>query len=249
MSATHIGELVEPIQQAGDTFEVNQFGIGKAVVVWKTVRSNLVNALTNYLYFGQEHPNFPNLLIKGRKGGGENGDIVFIECEYEGPIGDLDPGNPNPPPEYNTDISLSSEPIETHPRYASGEFILAPNDLRVVQLWIDALGDSALNATSSIPSGWTAGQQDLAKKKLKGITNYLRPGIVYSINYVGSSVSSSKVNGVGKIVTSPSGAPSLTDGKSWLFVGYGWTRRGNAFAIAEKYQASGPGGWDVDLYG
>jgi hypothetical protein len=248
MSAAFQGEQVIPQQQSGDTFEINQFGIGRATVEFKTPRPNLVNALTSYLYFGAPHPTFPNLLLKERRGNGENGDIMSIQCVYEGPIGDLTPEDPTPPPEYSTDISLSSEPIETHPRYTTGDFALTSTQLREVRLWFDALGDSSVNATTSIPSGWSDGQQDLAAKKLKGVTSYLRPGIIYSIDYVGGSVSSTKVNNVGKIIQDPQGAPTLTGDKSWLFVGYNWTKRGNVFSLNEKYQASGPGGWDIDLY-
>jgi len=208
--------------------------------VWKFNYELMMDILTNQLYYGAPHPDFPQLLLTEREGSKENGKVGVINTLYEGIT--FNSGDPEPGPEYATENSQSAEPLPTNSRYAS----LTSTQLRQTQRWFDSIGTD--NQTDEIPSGWPELQQEYAGKLLKGQTSYLRPGTIHTINYIQNTRPSSKLGNMGKIVGSPNGAPELPEGQNWLMVGLGWSTKGDYFSCQEKYQASGDGGWDPDFY-
>lgn len=241
MASAQIGDTVTAHRQADERFVINRFGIGEFTLNWKFYYPRMEAILRDQLYYGAPHPDFPQLLLEDREGGRENGNIGVITTVYRGAT--FNPSDPLPAPEYNTDISLSSEPLPTNSRYKT----LTSTELRQVQKWFDSIGEE--NQGDAIPSGWRDLMQEYAGKLLKGQTSYLRPGTIHTINYISNSRPGQKLKYMGKVIGSPKGAPSLPDGQEWLMVGLGWQTKGSYFSCLEKYQASGDGGWDKDFYG
>ena len=59
----------------------------------------------------------------------------------------------------------------------------------------------------------------------------------------------SHLTDLGKIVSNPTGAPTLPSGQNYLMVGLSWDKEGDVYPVEESYQSSGDGGWDTDFYG
>lgn len=236
-----IGETVRPIRGNDETMTINQFGLANSNVKWSCIWSRLMTVLTENLYYGAEHPDFPSLCITDRSVQREPGNIAVIQATYEGITSNGD-NTTLANPEYNSDISTTSEPIETNAFFQD----LTAIQLRQVQQWFENVG--ANSTITDFPSDWINLQKVLAGKKLKGQTNYLRPGIVHSIDYVSYSRPLSLVSKIGLVQNSVTNGPTLPSGQNWLFVSLTWKLSGNIYSVNEKYQASGPGGWDPDFY-
>jgi len=239
--AIQIGETVRPIRGNDEAMTVNRFGLANASVKWSCIWSRLMTVLNENLYYNAPHPDFPNLLIQDRQVAREPGNIATITAQYQGPTF-AEGSGALPGPEYNSDISMSSEPIETNAFFQD----LTAVQLRQVQQWFENVG--ANSTITAFPGDWVKLQKLLAGKKLKGQTNYLRPGIIHSIDYVSYSRPLSLVSRIGLVQTSVTNGPTLPSGQNWLFTSLTWKLAGAIYSVNEKYQASGPGGWDPDFY-
>ena len=82
----------------------------------------------------------------------------------------------------------------------------------------------------------------------KGVTRYLLPATIWRASYTSKKAPSSTIlNAVGKI-TSATGAPTLSNGRNWLFNGITTEQDGKVFKNTLEWQMSGPGGWDAKIY-
>ena len=138
-----------------------------------------------------------------------------------------------------------TEPIETYA--GSGDFNfsdMAAADVKEVK---DAVNDIG-NASVAIPT--TGAKAELYNLLIKGVTSYLAPAISMRFNYVSSGPPT--LTNLMKIFT-PRGAPALPNGGNWLFTNCSYViERVNGqtqYRITEEYTASGPGGWNEDIYG
>lgn len=80
----------------------------------------------------------------------------------------------------------------------------------------------------------------------KGILTYLNTSQVYRITKK-SKFFPTSLTGLGQITT-PRGAPTLDDGRNWLWSGYDISFTNGIYTITSNYIASGPGGWYESLY-
>lgn len=106
----------------------------------------------------------------------------------------------------------------------------------------------AVNADGTAPTSGAA--LNLYKLLLQGVTSYLAPSVVMRFTWVSSSPPS-LVN-LMKTFT-PAGAPDLPENGNWLFTNCSYVleikQDGTAqYRITEEYTASGPGGWNPDIY-
>jgi hypothetical protein len=139
--------------------------------------------------------------------------------------------------------SLSTEPLKTHPVFASGGTY--------------ALSDSALQSIKEAEQGTTSWKtlmtsSDPALSKYsrlaaKGIESYLVPSITLSVSTIEGSLPN--LNSLGKKAT-PTYAPTLPGSANWLLSGCNAESQANgSYKITREYRASASNGWNNDLYG
>jgi hypothetical protein len=156
-------------------------------------------------------------------------------------------------PIYETIISLSEDPIDTHKEFVTkiGGKPTAPKNGAIFR---NADGDRTDGITPA-PSdkGWVfdsfaliVGGQKNRKAKVEA---YLNPSkIIFRKTWM--SLRKPGTNKAGKLDTPPSSGdpPNLTGGANWLNMGITSVREGNIYHNTEEWMASGPGGWDPDIY-
>ena len=135
-----------------------------------------------------------------------------------------------------------TEPIET---YSSADAAYDFASLGSEE--IKAVKDS-VNGTAAAPSAGTS--LNLYRLLLQGVTSYLAPSVVMRFTWVSSSPPS--LANLMKTFT-PSGAPDLPENANWLFTNCSYVQEVDqagsiSYRITEEYTASGPGGWEPNLY-
>jgi hypothetical protein len=156
---------------------------------------------------------------------------------------------------YELAITSSEEPIETHPRYRK------PADVPVAEKEI--IGNVKLGMLKRVTAGQyqfkdihddqiytisTTLGKELVDFILAGVVSYLHARQTWRERYQNNSLpSSARLNKVGKIDV-PKGAPSVSDGRNWLFVGMNASQEGDIFTIVSEWELSGDEGWYSQLY-
>ena len=139
-----------------------------------------------------------------------------------------------------------TEPIETFSSSNSNyDFAsLSADDLKEVR---DAVADVG-SANVSPPQDGT--KFYLYQLLVKGVTSYLAPSV--TLRYIYTSTTVPSLANIMKTIANPNNAPSLPSGSNWLFTNLTYTivYDGTAakYRVTEEYLASGPGGWDPNLY-
>lgn len=182
------------------------------------------------------HPLFTNLLSYEFKVARENANYGSATTTYRG-IGVEDPTLFT---QEDFSLTATSEPIETHPLFAYPPATppVTPSDINTINLALE-------NHTT--PVGLSSAAQTLYNKKIRGIDSFLRVGAIFRRSYIQAPAALIDYTGVGYIA-SPPDAPILPTIQNYLFVGFSWRNAAGVRSITEEYQASGLGGWDVDLY-
>lgn len=135
-----------------------------------------------------------------------------------------------------------TEPIET---FSSSES--AYDFASLSSATIKAVKD-AVNGDATAPS--SGAELNLYRLLLQGVTSYLAPSVVMRFTWT-SENPPSLVN-LMKTFT-PNGAPDLPENANWLFTNCSYVldlNEANAvrYRITEEYTASGPGGWNPNIY-
>ena len=150
---------------------------------------------------------------------------------------------------YTVSGTASQEPLATHPHFqADGKWAISDDEWKKWDAWQKSGADIA-NEPLTI---YSEGFQKFVQLSLKGFTDYLQPRV--TVRIVNAQSEAPNLDGLGKIST-PSSAPTLPAGGNWLLSGVdaekdlsvdesepGWT-------VTTEYISSGPGGWNVDIYG
>ena len=192
---------------------------------------------------GTQHPGVPFISVSQVTATITEGDLAEIVCEYAG----AEPKEGEQEKEsavYTMGLSLSEEPIMSHPRY-------------------DTLPEAERDVLRQIASGkekddqgrllkdriTSVGGTELLGKLQRGQTSYCSPRVSWRESWVRDyPVVSADLNSIGNI-SAPSGpAPALAGGRTWLLNGVTQTQEGNAFRIEAEWLASDRGGWDPDIY-
>jgi len=192
----------------------------------------------------------------------DSGGLMLVTCKYaaggEGPEFSFEDSSTDGRTEMA--ISTSEEPLETHFRYReiseadmlkiqelkAGRFKPVPKEEpegpQEYISKVDAEGVKSISFEDPLAI-------ELAGKISKGFTSYLQPRQIWRVSKVGRNMPGAAIlNKVGKITSAP-GAPSVGDGRNWLFMGCSATEEGSAVNISYEFQLSGEGGWDAEIYG
>lgn len=139
--------------------------------------------------------------------------------------------------------ATSAEPLATHPKFAA----ITDDEWGKYQRWESDPNDTTLAGWK--PDTASGPMQLYHKKRLRGVTDYYRPTVSLRVERKANQLPS--LSGLGKLA-SPGVSVSLPGGANWLMLSVEGTDPGDKnqdFWSAEEYLASGPGGWDKDLYG
>lgn len=139
-----------------------------------------------------------------------------------------------------------TEPIET--------FSSSNSDYDFASLSADELKE-VRDAVADVGSANVSPPQDGTKFYLyqllvKGVTSYLAPSV--TLRYIYTSTTVPSLADIMKTIANPNNAPSLPSGHNWLFTNLTYTivydGTDAKYRVTEEYLASGPGGWDPNLY-
>ena len=236
MPVITIGSSSHIYQPDGDDITMGPDGSGQATLVFEMTAPFSLSHMPQPL---SSHPAYPNLMLYEASKQSKEGGISRITCTYKGVL----ITNPYVFMQQSFDGSVTSEPIETHPKFSMPE-----DDPPVTAAELDAITVALENNvpyTIDSPDATDEGVL-LYNKKRRGVTSWLRFGAVYSQSYV-IPAPPSDYGSLGKVVNPP-GAPGLPDSQNYLWSGYSWTKAGGVVTVRKDYMASGRKGWDSDLY-
>lgn len=237
MAYRQAGET-QTIQQISERFETDRYGIDTVELVMEIPDSLFPNqVLKDYA----PHPRFGNMLLSRRSGQRSKPGFWTVSYTFEGFL------LSTPEPTYELVTSLSQEPIQTHPDFASdiggtpanpqnGAIFVDPNTG-----WLSEKSDAVFKEFG-VDSGGGGGSSSKA-----GVDSYLVP----CAEWRETSFSTTEPNGIREVGTidSPEGnAPSLS-GRDWLAWSESYIRRGAVYQIVKTWKLSGRNGWDEDIYG
>jgi len=246
MSVKTIGNQNVLTLQPDQSLTMAPDGSGEAKLSYKCGWSKVATYIPKPL---QSHPDFPSLLLYEFTTVREPGDIGRFDCIYRGVIAD----EPMKLMQEEATMTTSSEPLESHPRYAGyrdkdGNMPMSPpvttSQIAEIQ---KALETNATSYTSTNPLA-----VELWKKKRYGMDSYLRVGTTYKSNFcqptaptksdyseVGKRWQADAVSGTFKNAPIPQ-----SDTEGYLQTEFSWRKMGGAFYITVGLQMSGPNGWD-----
>ena len=201
---------------------------------------------------GAKHPIFGGLGMESRKLS-LKGAHAIAECNYAGVTINGRPGV-DPTITYELTVGLSEEPIETHPKFVTtlGGTPKNPGNGAIFR----HAGTGALayeGAPAPTDDGYVfdsfAPIYGGAQNPFAKVSAYLDSCAMTWRRTSVSPVSTSSVSKAGKIDTPSGNPPKLATGRNWLNMGVTQTQRGAAFVSSEEWRASGPNGWNADIYG
>ncbi len=146
---------------------------------------------------------------------------------------------------FEFDVSLSEDPIESHPRFDA---------IAAKYGWDETERAFPKFAPQAKKSGGALGAQEKPQKSpLYGVESYLAVGAVFRKTYASRAIPSGVLRGIGTIVARPPniGAfnlPSSGSKRNWLKLAPKIRRRGNSVEVVEEWMLSGPNGWNSDIY-
>jgi hypothetical protein len=145
---------------------------------------------------------------------------------------------------YTVSGTASQEPLATHPHFQpGGKWVISEQEWQKWDKWQKEGADiSQENLTSD-----SEGFQKFVKLFLSGFTDYLQPRV--SIRVTDANTTEPSLAELGKI-SSPAKSPTLPDGANWLLTGCDASEDADKnWEVTREYMSSGPGGWNVDIYG
>lgn len=196
----------------------DRYGVDSATARWWNNDKSTAPSLPAA---GASHPLWSYMTLDKVQCSDES-DHWSIEASYAGIYG-------SPTPIYDLDLSTSEEPIDSHPDFITtlGGTVAAPLNGAV----FDATGIfQAFTAT-----GWI------------GIKGYLAPGAVWRQTSV-SSGAPSDISTVGHITTPLGSPPTVESGRTWLYTGLSYEKRGGAYTIRKEWRLSSLRGWEPTIY-
>lgn len=193
------------------------------------------------------HPLFDWVYEDGTTVSGlEDDTLCRVEVRYAGAayVGEDNEEEANPP-EYTLEVSVSEEPLETHPRYVDA---LTEEDIReAVELAKNPPREDDGTLSTVSQTGWAALKSELYDYLLQGFENYRDPKATWTKRWV-SDARPTDLNEVGKIQTPDGSPPAVASGRNWINAGLRSTERGVVFENEQVWELSGRGGWDTNIY-
>jgi len=195
---------------------------------------------------GTPHPDYEWMSAEGLRVSGEEGGWLKLEVDYTGLIvtetGDPEADNP---PSYVLDLSLSEEPLETHPRYVT----LTDDDVQeVVSQAKNPKTDEDGKPVPPSTGGWDPLKVELYDNIRRGFDAYRDPKVTWTKEWASTS-QPDNLNNIGEIFTPDGDPPTPAAGRNWLFAGLQSRRRGQVYENSLIAELSGRGGWHTGVYG
>lgn len=246
MSATH----VNVVKTHDYTWEIEVSSDSNKVTSKLKYSDTFVNWQDRCPALGSAHPDFSGMVLKKIKASRIPGNIVEVELAYESwDVSASYPGRPadtDPITLYDVEIGEGEEPLLAHKRYAELSTaertalseILNGNiykDEATKELWEKAItSERGLEALSKI-------RKTITSTKVSGLI-YIEKKTITSL----ADIEYAKVN---TIQEPPAGADTPS-GYNWLYITPRVTANadGASWQIEKRWQLSGSGGWDAQLY-
>jgi hypothetical protein len=231
--------------QPGYSLQIDKEGKWTATQVFLCHRSSAVSLMPRP---GTEHPEVSFITVSQASAEFTEGDLAQITCQYSGAEPSADGGggdrNEKANAVYTMGLSLSEEPLLSHPRYKD----LPAKEreaLQEIQSGKDK-DDQNNKLTDKVVSA--RGREALAKIE-RGQTSYYSPRVTWRESWVRDRpVEGAELNKIGNIDVPNGPVPALAGGRNWLLNGVTQTQDGKSFRLEMEWLASDRGGWDPQLY-
>jgi len=208
-----------------------------------------------------QHPGFTFLQCNTVKVANIEGNLALVSIGYSGYLNEDDgdgdeEGEGNISYTYELGITTSEEPLESHYRYKdvpldekniianvkSGTYVL-----KTLSTPYEFIEKSSVEGNKKYVI-----ESDLGKELVDfisaGLTDYLVAGQIWRATFTSDKLPEAAIlNAVGKI-TSAINAPTLSEGRNWLFLGCNVTNTDGLFTITYEWRLSGLGGWVEEIY-
>lgn len=223
----------DPILQPDESGVVDRYGIHSMTRVEMVPRDDFSRLLRSLYAI---HPQFPAMAVsrvswdKPKQFAGQFYRVSYI---YEGFIGSL------PEPTYELSGTLTEEPIETHPDFAT--FAGTPSAPLNSAVFLDP---ETNKPTEDDDTGIFS--EFSASSNKAGVSSYVSPGALWTKIYFQIT----KPSGFGDLgeIDTPDGSPPSASGRNWLLWDFSYRRRGHVYEVRKTWKLSGRNGWDEDIY-
>lgn len=246
MSATHVNvvkthDYTWKMEVSSDSNKVtSKLKYSDAFVGWESRCPQLDSA----------HPDFAGMVLKKITANRIPGDVIEVELDYESwELTAQYPGRPKGGKTitlYDVEIGEGEEPLLAHKRYATltAEERTALSEILNGNIYKDEAGKELWEkaVTSNL------GKEALSKIR-KGITSTKVNSLIFIEKSTIKSLSDIQFSKVNTIQSPPSGADT-PDGYNWLYIAprVSANADGKTWQIEKRWQLSGSGGWDTQLY-
>jgi len=220
------------VNQISERFETDRFGVDSIEMTVEIPDAKFPSDILNEL---QAHPTFSNMLLTRRTGQRGKPGWWTVNYVFEGFLFS------NPSPTYELTTSLSQEPIQTHPDFATiGGTPASPQNSSI---FVDP--DTGFISAKSNAIWKEFAFKGTANEKA-GIESYLAPGCEWRE----TKFQTSRPTGIRDIGTieNPAGPNPTLSGRNWLAWGETYIRRGYVYQVTSTWKLSGRNGWDTDIY-
>jgi hypothetical protein len=182
-----------------------------------------------------------------RQADGEYGTLRATWTYYEQGTGEggeqpqQQPGSSRECPQYELSSSATQEPVLTHPKFAAVKWDTGPG-IALQKLAAGADPDEEFEWLGTRYSVGEEAQKVDGWELVLRARSYYVPHVVVSVTRAGGGTAS-----VGEVVSKVEGVATAA-GVKWLTAGGGASGTGAGRRFVQKYIASGPGGWDKEIY-
>lgn len=224
MSLTRKGQTGWVLSTAG-TLSTDRYGLSSAIATYSRYDFGLGDPGLP-VSFGSTHPVWTYLECD-KVQVSHNGTHWEARADFFGVTG-------APAPIYELDMSLSEEPIETHPDF----FMVLGGSVNLPY-------NGAIFDEDGTFKGFV---KDGDNDEFVGVRSYLSPGAVWRKVYV-SKTKPSDMSLLGKIDVPEGSPPTVSSGRNWLYSSLSWEQRGLTYQIRKEWRLSGRQGWNISIYG
>ena len=247
MSVTVIGSIATKVYQAdGYDFRMSFDGSVTSTLTYKVTSVGF--NLNDFPALNSAHPENSQLTLFEMSASREAGQVMKVTLTYKG----IGVKNPELYAQTEFNAATSSEPIETHPKFA---FPFADPPVKAWEL--SAIKKALENNVDYGPNnkfidnygaaiGSTVQGRLLSILKKFGIESYLNLGGTYRRSFVQANIPTDYSN-VGYIVKQPKGAPNIGI-RTYLQTSLTWKKQASIISIAEEFTMSGMCGWNIHVY-
>lgn len=228
MSLVYAGAANKLNQQPGERLVVDEWGVWRIATPYKCPASLFLQSIPKPF---AAHPRYKFCLLTTVEGVQEDGDEVTFTANYVGmPVKESVHIQRVIPAE-------TEDPIETHQKFVN----LTQDEHKYIRDYLENP-----KGTVTVYDLSQAGLL-LLEKKLRGEESFLNQGLTVQDTYY-LQAGFANVQPIGIVDQAPSGFPQLPKGHNYLYLPGEQVREGGVYHVTDQYRASGPLGWDSDIY-